>query len=144
MAIEYFMYVNTASEPEVLVSTIQVALSAISSLPTAESSGMIRSALLIVGNTHDERGREIIREEYGLDSQVVLYFRLDKFRMSEATDSLLFAVRFVLEQVNGDLILLYNGDREVLTRVAGVVSLNSEFALWTPARLLMLDQGGRS
>ncbi|NJL73232.1 MAG: hypothetical protein HC888_17675 [Candidatus Competibacteraceae bacterium] len=85
----------------------------------------------------DELTREFVREDFSVNPRVQVNFRLDKFNLMSAQDSLARCISALATADAGDMILLFNGEMVVLQRREGDLLLREGFGVWTPERILL-------
>lgn len=79
-----------------------------------------------------ESGRSLIKEGFHFSPDISVLFRLDPNEddYEEGNRVMLRAVMLLLEH-GGDGVLLFNGERIILQRLAGDLVLNAEYGNWT-------------
>ena len=78
-------------------------------------------------------------EELEIDPSVTIRFRLDIFEDFNAQKHVMLQATIeLLRQVNGDSVLLFNGEVIWLLRKAGELTLNSSKDFWRPDLLALV------
>ncbi|WP_413470381.1 SitI3 family protein [[Phormidium] sp. LEGE 05292] len=71
-------------------------------------------------------GQEVIAEEFGFQPSIVVDFRINpKDAYKEGKDTLIKGTLDLLDRVQGDAVLLFNGEQPVLQRINGKLRLYS-------------------
>lgn len=144
MALEHTFQIATSLDPkqvlDLLLSTeaLQADTDRISeheARVSCESFGFF----LYVRTVHPKSNR-ILKKAVGIDTDVLVLFRVDSSKDAEVTaQKLLSAVLELLRQEPGDAVLLLTGEFVWLLRRAGQFFLGRRPNLWTSANLALLD-----
>ncbi len=84
---------------------------------------------------------DVIEESFGFDPSVEVTFRLDKsYDRSAARYRVVWASSKLLRRTNGDVVLLFNGETVIFSRLGAHLTLNQIEGLWTPEMLSVIPR----
>ena len=128
MAIEYGFIIEGVRKPKELADVwVQAGkgtpLSAEGEICISRMPGNVHATAFV----QDEPLRLHAIEEFGLDAEVSVVFRLDIYNLADGLDSVIDACRSMLDATPGDCILLYNWEKIVFRRTSAGLIVNSKF-----------------
>lgn len=137
MAIEYTLYFDTSASPLHLHGIVRACTDDGSDLAATNALEFSGQGLQGVISVPDDVTRRFVSEDYSIDAQVRVMFRLDKFEMGKAQDALARCVAEFVRADDGDMLLLFNGELVALRRRSGDLVLREGFGVWAPERLAL-------
>ncbi|WP_257452646.1 SitI3 family protein [Archangium lipolyticum] len=128
MGLEYGLELSTDLGPTQALRLLAERLG----LPWGNERSLRGSALWIDLSEPSNTGREIIEEGFHFRPDVLVIFRLDSNsdQYEEGHRVMLRATMLLLEH-GRDGVLLFNGERIILQRLAGELVLNADYGNWT-------------
>ncbi len=138
MAIEYTLYLETSIPPLRLHESVCACIAGKPDDAHGGSLAFLGETLQGVVSVPDDTTRRFVSEDFSINARVQVIFRLDKFELERAQDSLVRCMSELLRADGSDVTLLFNGELVVLRRRAGELVLREGFGVWTPARLSSL------
>ncbi len=138
MAIEYTLHLADPRGADAFRAAFAAALGAVASPGRRRGTHHVElDALYATLLRPDPSSAAFYRDAYAVRPTVTVFFRLDKFALDRAQRTLVDTVLAALAASTGDAVLLWNGERPVLRRVGGAVSLDGTFGVWHALRPLI-------
>jgi hypothetical protein len=138
MAIEYDFYLSRPVTPQEALATLLPTAARTEVRPDlvqAEADGVLVSA---VGEHENQQPPSVVDETYDLHTRLRMSFRLDKLNQEMARQTMIRLVNDALGRWTEDAVLLFNGERPILLRRKGQLTLNSAAGFWRQQGVLAL------
>jgi len=128
MGLEYGLELSTDLKPAQVLKLLLERLG----LKWGNEKSLRGPALWIDAHEKSDMGREIIEEGFHFRPDVIVIFRFDNNSKDyEEGNRVMLRVTMLLLEHGRDGVLLFNGERIILQRLAGQLVLNADYGNWT-------------
>jgi hypothetical protein len=133
MALEFSLDISTTFDLEHILHILSEELS----LESNESSAyLVGSGVLVTAFSKGELGQSVIEEAFGFRPDIFVLFRIKpKEEFEKGRHTIVQTTMKLLEQISGDAVLLFSGEKIVLQRIGGQLLLNREWGNWNESLL---------
>ena len=122
MALNYVLNLEANIKPVEALQIISISLG----LEWYKRDSLAGLGVVVYATQKSQIGQEVIAEEFGFQPNIVVDFRINpKDAYKEGKDTLIKGTFDLLDRVQGDAILLFNGEQPVLQRIKGKLKLYS-------------------
>lgn len=143
MALEYGLYIQTDLHPKQALKLMFTGVGIDVRIEKSKKRGVFlstdASGLITDAYCFKDNDTSHIAADLGISAAMLIMFRLNKFTDLEAQKKVLIRLTIeLLRQVEGDAVLLFNGEVVWLLRKQGELILNSDMNLWRPDALVLV------